>query len=207
MQEPIEKDTLAETLGTYSAPVLFVGLALFWAIPSAIGLVGSITGGNSGSKTTQLDLNHKIVYAIGSAEGTRTCNGGKTKAYGNHSDPGDGKTNGGTFSAAPRGNEITDSMSPDERDAVFLVEINNALKSTDLSKMSKIEIANFADLLVQAHPEVSAQFAKTTGPDIVSRRVKSFHFNGVNESWTTVERLKTDQQRRFDRISECLGMK
>ena len=197
MQENI-KDTWGEHLGNYLPPVLLMGMIAFWAIPSAIGMIG-------GPKTTQLNMDDKIVYAIGAAEGTRTCDGGKTTAYSHHRDPGDGRSNSGTFSAAPRGNGITATMTPEERDTAFLVNINTALKSVDTSKMSKIEVATFTDLNVQAHPDVSANFAKSGGSNIVERRVKAFHIDGRNTSWTTTANLTKDQQRRHDRISECLA--
>jgi len=198
--DPIEESlTMGERIATILPFVLLGSVIVFWAIPSAIGMIS----GNP--KTTRLNLDDKIVYAIGAAEGTRTCDGGKTEAYSKHLDPSDGKANGGTFSAAPRGNGITATMTPEERDIAFLGNINTALKSIDTSKMSKLEVATFADLYVQAHPEVSAKFVKAGGANIVSRRVEAFHSNGRNESWTTTARLTKDQQRRHDRISKCLA--
>ena len=113
MQEPEKKLTMGEKLGTIAPPVLLMGMIAFWAIPSAIGMIG-------GPKPTQLKMDDKIVYAIGHAEGTRTCDGGRTEAYMNHTDPGDGRSNSGTFSAAPRGNGITTTMTPEDRDTAFL---------------------------------------------------------------------------------------
>ena len=197
MQEPEKKLTMGEKLGTIAPPVLLMGMIAFWAIPSAIGMIGG--------KPNQLNMDDKIVYAIGAAEGTRTCDGGKTTAYLNHTDPGDGRSNSGTFSAAPRGNGITTTMTPEERDTAFLGNINTALKSVDTSKMSKIEVATFTDLNVQAHPDVSAKFAKSGGSNIVERRIAAFHIDGRNTSWTTTAKLTKDQQRRHDRISECLS--
>lgn len=197
MQEPEKKLTMGEKLGTIAPPVLLLGVIAFWAIPSAIGMIQG--------KPTQLNMDDKIVYAIGAAEGTRTCDGGKTTAYLNHTDPGDGRSNSGTFSAAPRGNGITKTMIPEERDTAFLGNINTALKSVDTSKMSKIEMATFADLNVQAHPDVSVKFAKSGGSNIVERRVEAFRFDGRNTSWTSTAKLTKDQQRRHDRISECLS--
>lgn len=199
MQEPTGPLTMPEKIGTVLPPVLLMAAIAFWAVPSAIGMI------QRGSKPTQLNLDDKIVYAIGAAEGTRTCDGGKTKAYLKHLDPGDGKSNGGTFSAAPRGNGITATMTPEQRDTAFLGNINTALKTVDTAKMSRLEVATFADLHVQAHPDVSAKFAKAGGSDIVSRRVEAFHVDGKNKSWTTTARLTRDQQRRHDRISECLA--
>ena len=199
MQDSTGPLTMWEKIGTLLPPVLLLGTIAFWAVPSAIGMIQGVP------KPTQLNLDDKIIYAIGAAEGTRTCSGGKTEAYSKHLDPGDGKANGGTFSAAPRGNGIIATMTPEERDVAFLGNINTALKTVDTAKMSKLEVATFADLHVQAHPDVSAKFAKAGGSDIVSRRVESFHFDGKNKSWTTTARLTKDQQRRHDRISECLA--
>ena len=199
MEDIEEPMTMGERFGAILPHLLLGSVLVFWAIPSAIGMISGT------SKTTQLNMDDKIVYAIGAAEGTRTCNGGKTTAYMKHSDPGDGKVNGGTFSAAPRGNGITATMTPEERDTAFLGNINTALKSVDTSRMSTLEVATFADLHVQAHPDVSAKFAKAGGANIVERRVKAFHFDGRNTSWTTTARLTKDQQRRHDRISECLA--
>lgn len=52
-----------------------------------------------------------VAKAVGSAEGTRTPDGGKTWAYGGHSDPGNGVWNLGTFSYQHGAN------SPEEADA------------------------------------------------------------------------------------------
>ena len=197
MQEPTGPLTVWERIGTVLPPALLLWTIASWAVPSAIGMIHR--------KPTQLNLEDKIVYAIGAAEGTRTCNGGKTEAYFSHKDPNDRGDNMGTFSAAPRGNGITATMTPEERDAAFLGNINTALKSVDTAKMSKLEVATFADLHVQAHPDVSAKFAKAGGSNIVDRRVEAFHFDGRNKSWTTTARLTKDQQRRHDRISECLA--
>ena len=198
MQDLTEKRlTMWEKIGTLLPPVLLLGTISLWAIPSALGMIQR--------KPIQLNLDDKIVYAIGAAEGTRTCSGGKTDAYFSHKDPNDRGDNMGTFSAAPRGNGITTTMTPEERDTAFLASINTALKSVDTGKMSRAELATFADLYVQAHPDVSAKFAKVGGSNIVSRRVEAFHFEGRNKSWTTTARLTKDQQRRHDRISECLA--
>ena len=199
MEDIEEPMTMGERFGAILPHLLLGSGLVFWAIPSAIGMISGI------AKTTQLNMDDKIVYAIGAAEGTRTCSGGKTEAYKYHPDPNGQTTNMGTFSAAPRGNGITSTMSPEERDTAFLGNINTALKSVDTSKMSKLEVATFADLHVQAHPDVSAKFAKAGGTNIVSRRVDAFHFDGRNTSWTTTARLTKDQQRRHDRISECLA--
>ena len=197
MQEPTEPLTMEAKIGTFLPHVLLMAAIAFWAVPSAIGLINR--------KPIQLNLDDKIVYAIGAAEGTRTCSGGKTKAYFSHKDPNDRGDNMGTFSAAPRGNGIIATMTPEERDTAFLGNINTALKSVDTAKMSRLEVATFADLKVQAHPDVSAKFAKAGGSNIVARRVEAFHVDGKNASWTTTARLTKDQQRRHDRISECLA--
>ena len=56
--------------------------------------------------------NHPFSIAIGIAEGTRTPSGGKTRAYYGHTDPGNGASNTGTYSAQQ-------GMSPAQADAYW----------------------------------------------------------------------------------------
>lgn len=56
--------------------------------------------------------NHPFSIAIGIAEGTRTPGGGKTRAYYGHTDPGNGASNTGTYSAQQ-------GMSPAQADAYW----------------------------------------------------------------------------------------
>ena len=58
---------------------------------------------------TRITPNHDFMIAIGISEGTRTANGGYTKNWSGHGDPGDKNTNVGTisFSAARFGYSLT----------------------------------------------------------------------------------------------------
>lgn len=153
------------------------------------------------------------AIAIGCAEGTRTKDGGKTQAYWHHKDPGDAGNNAGTFSAAPRGNGISSSMSPEERDRKFIQDnINPAIqwaKSNGANINNSREFAAYVDLKVQAHPDVSKNFAMLKESDLLKRRVQSFVFNGkLNAAGLggTYSSVNADQSRRQAAIDKCLGI-
>jgi hypothetical protein len=153
------------------------------------------------------------AIAIGCAEGTRTKDGGKTQAYWHHKDPGDAGNNAGTFSAAPRGNGISSSMSPEERDRKFIQDnINPAIqwaKSNGANINNNREFVAFVDLKVQAHPDVSKNFAMLKESDLLKRRVQAFVFNGkLNAAGLggTYASVNADQSRRQAAIDKCLGI-
>ncbi|MBL8957882.1 MAG: LysM peptidoglycan-binding domain-containing protein, partial [Myxococcaceae bacterium] len=62
-----------------------------------------------------------LSIAIGNAEGTRTVNGGRTAAYGSHTDPGNGARNLGTFSYQAHQNPNV--RTPEQADQVQLARL------------------------------------------------------------------------------------
>ncbi len=67
------------------------------------------------------DPNSTLSVAIGNAEGTRTVNGGRTRAYGSHIDPGNRRRNLGTFSYQQHQNPNV--RTPEQADQVQLARL------------------------------------------------------------------------------------
>lgn len=105
---------------------------------------------------------HPIMVAIGINEGTRTPDGGYTKAYFGHRDPGNGKLNVGTFSGQQGG-------SPQSSDRRWMgILTNTAVKVTPLLQRMGVPqnsvgfnrlLFNALDLAVQA-PAALPDFLK-----------------------------------------------
>ena len=97
--------------------------------------------------------NHPFSIAIGIAEGTRTANGGMTKAYYGHRDPGNGASNSGTYSAQQ-------GMAPSQADAYWNGKLTRtAMRVAPLLQAAGIEpgtqgfnrlMFNILDLNVQS---------------------------------------------------------
>jgi hypothetical protein len=199
--EPKDWYTIA---GNY-APLAIVAIL-------ALGGTGAAATGNlklSGNTPRITGPDDPIAVAIGHAEGTRTCDGGKTRAYGSHKDPGDRKSNRGTFSAAPRGNGISAGMTPEEADISYIGNLNRHMDKDQFTG-DRLAVVNYYDLGVQA-PATLGDYVKNikAGQPIVQARVNAFKRSdgsvdaaGFGHSLT---RLTADQQRRFDRISQCLN--
>lgn len=87
---------------------------------------------NSAYKPVNLDSfldpkkgsNAVAAIVVGNAEGNRTPTGGFTKNYNKHTDPGDKKTNLGSFSYNPRGSGKV-AKTPQEADRIYLGELKN----------------------------------------------------------------------------------
>ena len=89
----------------------------------------------AGTQTQSVPLairtsNHPFSIAIGIAEGTRTPSGGMTKAYYGHTDPGNGASNAGTYSAQQ-------GMPPGQADAYW----NGKLTQTQMRVSPLLEAA------------------------------------------------------------------
>ena len=83
----------------------------------------------SPTKSVPLSINHDrhpYFIAIGIAEGTRTPNGGYTKAYFGHTDPGDGFANRGTVS----GGRGMGGASPKQVDRIWMGRLTRQAAST-----------------------------------------------------------------------------
>ena len=159
-------------------------------------------------------VNHPWFVAIGVNEGTRTADGGYTKNYYGHTDPGDNHNNRGTVSGG-RGNP---NKTPGEVDITWqgvLEKVRQQYSShvgrfatPGTSEYNQI-MFNILDLRVQA-PEAVPDFVKRipqiiaegTTPEVIGRlRAQSFinprtgrlEASGFNNN---MERLEADQRRR-----------
>ena len=162
-----------------------------------------------------------IAKTVGSAEGTRTPNGGYTSAYYGHVDPGNGVWNLGSFSYQHG------ASSPKQADRKQLTRLQQQAlelrqqaqaKSINLSlleELNGIDLANQAPLAAQDRGYIHWLYAakqQSMGiPErIVWARTKAFidpdtgywDAPGLGNHWDTIYR---DQLRRYDAIERALG--
>ncbi len=169
----------------------------------------------------QGDSNSLVAIAVGSAEGTRTPRGGKTRAYRGHSDPGNGVWNLGSFSYQHGAD------SPEEADAKQLkrlqsqaselmesasekglsLTIEQVLNGIDLANQSPaaaLSRGGYIDRLAQAE-EMGLQGTEA----ILWARTRSY-LDPDSGRWNapglgnTVGSITHDQQRRMDAIASAL---
>lgn len=163
-----------------------------------------------------------IAVAIGSAEGTRTPDGGKNPAYHGHTDPGNGVWNLGSFSYQH------EASSPEEADTKQLARLRNqsqmildkaTAKGMDLSleeKLNGIDLANQAPkaALDQQGSYIDwladARASGLEGKDaILWARVHSF-LDPHTKTWNapglgnSEERITRDQERRMLAIAKAI---
>ncbi len=106
--------------------------------------------------SVQKGSNAPVAIVVGNAEGTRTANGGKTKLYYGHTDPGDKKPNIGSFSYnASRG--LGGATTPEAADKVELQGLNSArtkyeakVKAAGLDPSNSLLAATFFDEHIQS---------------------------------------------------------
>ena len=158
--------------------------------------------------------NHPFFVSIGVNEGTRTANGGFTKNYEGHTDPGDGHNNRGTVSGGRGKPNQTPEQVDKEWMAVLAREqtkydptVNRfAPRGTDLYN---IIMFNILDLRVQAPlavpdfvKRIPAILAEGTSPQVIGRlRAEAFinprtgrlEASGFQNN---MQRLQADQTRR-----------
>lgn len=165
--------------------------------------------------------NSLVARAIGSAEGTRTPEGGRTPAYGGHTDPGNGVWNLGTFSYQHG------ARSPEEADAkqlqrlqsqaetltrqaeerglsLTLEEKLNALDLANQSPRAALSTGGYMDRLREAYD------MGLRGTDaILWARTRSF-LDPDTRQWNapglgnTVEGITADQERRMNAIARAI---
>ena len=157
--------------------------------------------------------NHPFFVAIGVNEGTRTANGGYTKNWEGHTDPGDGHNNRGTVSGG-RGNNKTPQQVDDNW--MRLLAQTQAKYANQVSRFATPGTAmynhimfNIVDLRVQA-PAAVPDFVKRipqilaegATPEVIGRlRAEAFinprtgrlEASGFNND---MKRLQADQTRR-----------
>lgn len=164
--------------------------------------------------------NSIVGRAVGTAEGTRTADGGKTQSWYGHKDPGDAAWNIGTFSYN-RTRDRTGITAPETADQHYL-QILKARTRLMLKQAKKTGVTltlaewiNTIDLLTQS-PEAALGWSDQQNPGFISNliRIKQRGINGQQaiiaaridgfrnnatqkyEAWTDKQGLTRDQQRR-----------
>jgi peptidoglycan hydrolase-like protein with peptidoglycan-binding domain len=175
-----------------------------------------------------------LSVAIGNAEGTRTVNGGKTAAYGGHTDPGNAAHNTGTFSYQ-RG----PASSPEDADAKQLANFRSILpkyeaaaRAAGLDPKNPLLAAAFFDSFNQSEAAALGWNDSSTGKGLIGQfdwlakngitkenlieaRVRSYQNTGggieapgldLNKNGTTtLSEVRADQGRRMDEIVKVLN--
>lgn len=155
----------------------------------------------------------QLAIRVGVSEGNRLKNGGYTKHYYGHTDPGNSKRNVGSFSY--QGAAIT----PEAADQLWgrrllnvTPKFNEALKGFKLTPEREAELYwNYVDLYTQSPAAATARGGYldiiTANPhiDIVEARVASYYNpdTGKLEAagfGNNVRRLQADQRRRMEAL-------
>ena len=165
--------------------------------------------------------NSLVARIVGSAEGTRTPEGGRTRHYNGHRDPGNGVWNLGTFSYQHG------ASSPEEADAKQLARLARqeqtidrkadrlGLQLTLFERLNALDLANqspaaalnqggYIDRLYQAQPA-----GKTGHEAIVWARTYAY-MNPKTQRWNapglgnTYQSIRRDQNRRLQAIASAL---
>ncbi len=107
--------------------------------------------------------NSVLSIAIGNAEGNRTVDGGKTRSYGSHTDPGNGKTNLGNFSYQAYQNPNV--KTPEQADQAqlgvlrsFQPKYEAACRKAGIDPNNPRVQAAFFDLANQCSPKIFERF-------------------------------------------------
>ena len=162
--------------------------------------------------------NSLVARAVGSAEGTRTPNGGYTSAYYGHVDPGNGLWNLGSFSYQHG------AVSPEQADRKQLQRLKRQTKELHrqtrakslqlslLEELNGIDLANQAPLAALDRGYVDWLFEAQSmelRERVVWARTKAFidpdtgywDAPGLGNHWDSIYR---DQLRRYDAIARTL---
>ena len=180
------------------------------------------------STSTQADLftggsDSLVARTVGHAEGTRTPNGSKTRAYYGHSDPGNGVWNMGSFSYQHGAN------SPEEADAKQLRRLERQAEvirqkadaqRLNLSleeELNAIDLANQAPLAALDTPGYIEWLKKArdrglTGSEAVLWARTQSYWNPRRNRWeapglgNTEDNISHDQNRRLTAIARALDV-
>ncbi|NDJ19030.1 hypothetical protein [Myxacorys almedinensis] len=167
--------------------------------------------------------NSLVATAVGSAEGTRTPDGGKTWAYYGHVDPGNAVWNLGSFSYQHG------ARSPEEADARQLSRLRqqfevirqtaerNGVQLSLEEQLNAIDLANQAPLAALAQGGYverlrQAQTEGFRGTDAVLRARTYAYINPATNRWdapglgNTESSISRDQARRLDAIAQALSV-
>jgi hypothetical protein len=189
--------------------------------PSAPAAKADVAAGVRGSLFVG-DENSLVAKAVGSAEGTRTPEGDRTRAYYGHVDPGNRVWNRGSFSYQHT------ARSPEEADQKQLQRLANqaqviearaadyGLQLTLEEKLNGIDLANQAPKAALDRGGYVDWLAKArqrglSGTDAVLwARTRSF-INPITQRWdapglgNTAEQIERDQARRMEAIARAIA--
>lgn len=188
----------------------------------------AIVSGVASEGTVTIDLfeggsDSLVARAVGSAEGTRTPEGGKTRAYYGHTDPGNGRWNQGSFSYQH------EARSPEEADSRQLrrlqVQANlmrsragtNRLMWSLEAELNGIDLANqaplaaldrggYVDRLRQAYDrgfKGSDAVLQARIYSFLDPRTNQWDAPGLGNSESSITH---DQGRRLDAIAQALSV-
>lgn len=164
-----------------------------------------------------------VATAVGSAEGTRTPDGGKTWAYYGHVDPGNARWNLGSFSYqhGARSPEEADERQLDRLRRQFemirqtaelsglklsLEEQLNAIDLANQAPLAALDRGGYIERLRQAYTE------GFQGTDAVLRARTYSYINPATRQWdapglgNTEYSISRDQARRLDAIAQALSL-
>lgn len=178
---------------------------------------------NSLDRLFKGDSDSLVAVAVGSAEGTRTPDGGKNSAYQGHTDPGNGVWNLGSFSYQHGAN------SPEEADAKQLARLRSqsqtildkaAARGLELSLEEKLNAIDLANQAPKAALDEYGGYidwladARASGlggnEAILWARVHSF-LDPYTQTWNapglgnSEERITSDQERRMLAIAKAIA--
>ncbi|MCL6436806.1 MAG: hypothetical protein K6T90_21860 [Leptolyngbyaceae cyanobacterium HOT.MB2.61] len=168
-----------------------------------------------------------MARTVGHAEGTRTPDGSKTRAYQGHRDPGNGVWNLGSFSFQHC--REYNCSTPEEADIHQLKRLRGqaeqlrqrtaflGLEMTLLEELNGIDLANQAPLAALGQPGYPEWLKKARDMGLKGEeavlwaRVKSYwdpNLNGWNAPGlgNSESRIKHDQNRRLTAIARALGV-
>lgn len=171
--------------------------------------------------------NSLVARTVGHAEGTRSAEGGKTRAYRGHTDPGNGVWNLGSFSFQHCREAAYQCSTPEEADVYQLRRLQQqsqsilyqanqmGLQLTTVEHLNGIDLANQAPLAALGDPGYVAllQEAQTRGLQgeeaVLWARLYSY-WNPQTQRWdapglgNTSDRIRADQYRRMSAIAAAL---
>ena len=180
------------------------------------------------STTTQADLftggsDSLVARTVGHAEGTRTPNGSKTRAYYGHSDPGNGVWNMGSFSYQHGANSPEEADEKQlrrlERQAEVIRQKADAqrLNLSLEEELNAIDLANQAPLAALDTPGYIEWLKKArdrglTGSEAVLWARTQSYWNPRRNRWeapglgNTEDNISHDQNRRLTAIARALDV-
>lgn len=149
----------------------------------------------------------EVKNAIGHAEGTLDAEGKKTKYWKSHTDPGNDKTNQGTFSYQHK------ASSPEEADQKQLAKLKKVEAEflKDNPKLTKLELLNGLDLFNQSElasvgyvQRLKLHSHESEKTRIITARIGGYYSKpGVLDApgfGNNFKRLHEDQVRRFEAV-------